>query len=340
MADPEDEAEPRSAQGPTSRSARSRQRFDDLLAGDPRRLDRTLTDLALDPGADRGMRTKAVTTLADRANATALDGLRSLLAVEDELVRQRAIERLGKVGAPQDIDRLRRIQAQSRTTLRVLRTANCFLSYRHRLGTYRLDRPKRELPAESAEAVSLRAGAATTKMTNRMALVEPTVRGLSLVLPPARRLVCGLSELALMMNEAIASQGLTTLGERQGVPAVLVMYNEETGAYDPVYYLMTDPIRAGRFSISGVRGSGRVGLHGSGAVEGDSISFEVHATDTPLEHPLTIEGTCDLETAAIRFGVALVETGFSDHQQRRRKQPRAAEPPPVSRASSAREVQQ
>jgi hypothetical protein len=240
----------------------------------------------------------------------------------DEVVTQRAVERLGKVGVAADIDVLRSVRTGNATTQRMLRTAKCFVSYRHRLGDYRLDEPKQRLPAEAAKAAEIVTGAATKTMLSRMELVAPPVPGVDLIAEPAKRLDCGTNEFALMLNRQIVNSGLGSLAERQGLPAVIVRYNEETGAYEPAYYLLADPIRGGRFRLAGVRGSGRPGLFGSGVVEEKSVRFEVNATELPLEHPLTIRGTYDLATGAVRIEVALVESRFSDRQANRRHQPR------------------
>ena len=139
-----------------------------------------LKSMTLDSRADQSSRLAALVTLAGRGSPAALDGLRAAVAeVEDEVVAQRAIERLGKVGVADDVDVLRAVRTGNATTQRMLRTAKCFLSYRHRLGTYRLDEPKQRLAAASEEAGPITTGAATKKMTSRMELLPPPVLGLS-----------------------------------------------------------------------------------------------------------------------------------------------------------------
>ena len=303
------------------------QAFIELVTREPRGLNRTLAALALDPDVDQGMRVKAVAALGRNASPSSLDGLRAAILLDDPVVVQRAIERLGKVGGLEDIDRLRAIRTGNAGTQRALRTAKCFLSYRHRLGAYRLDVPKQRLAAGSDEAVPIDTGPPTRVMSSRLELLEPRVPGVRLSPRPAQRLVCGGNELALMMNEELVDSGLQTLADRQGLPGVLVRYNEETGAHDPAYYLMTDPVGGGRFRILGARGSGRIALHGSGTVTTGTVSFDVNATENPLDHPLTVRGTWSPGSNGVRFDTALVERQFSDRQQRRRKQPRPADRP-------------
>lgn len=281
-----------------------------------------LRSMALDGRIDLSSRLVAVVALGARSSRAALDGLRAVVEADDEVVVQRAVERLGKVGTPADVDTLRAVRTGDATTQRVLRAAKCFLSYRHRLGAYRIDEPKQRLEAASTMAAPIVVGAATKKMTSQMELVPPPVPGVDLMASPARRFECGSNEFALLLNRQIVESGPASLAERQALPAVLTRYNEETGAYDPAYYLLADPIRGGRFRLTGVRGSGRAGLAGSGVVGEKTIEFEINATDVPLDHPLTVRGSYDLASGAVRVDVALVEPRFSDRQQRRRKQPR------------------
>jgi hypothetical protein len=294
----------------------------EIVAREPRGLTRLLKDLALDERLDQPLRLGAVAALGRTTSPSSLDGLRAALGAGDDEVAQRAIERLGKVGTAADLELLVQVRTGNRTTQRVVRAAKTFLSYRHRLGRYRVDEPKHRISADAGTAVPIRSTTPTAKMTDRIELVPPRVPGIALHPTPLRRLVCGVDEYALMINEHLAGAAAATVAELQGVPAVLVMFNSETGAFEPAYYLLTDPAGHGRFRLAGLRGSGRVGLSGTGEVADGRLHFEVNATETPLEHPLTVSGSYDLESGALRFEVAIVADRFSERQQRLRKQPR------------------
>jgi hypothetical protein len=293
----------------------------ELIARRPRGLTRLLTELALDDRADQGVRVNAVAGLGSSGARPSLEGLRAALLTNDESVERRAIERLGKIGTAEDLELLKSIRTGNRTTQRVLRSAKCFLSYRHRLGTYRVD----ELTAAAADvgvATPIRATTPTAKMLDRMELVAPSVPGISVAPTPVRRLVCGGGDFALMWSDEFTGAGAATIVERQGIPAVLLGFNYETGAYTPAYYFFTDPARGSRFRITGLRGSGRVGLVGRGELDDEELRFEVNATEAPIEHPLTVTGRYQLESGTVRFDDAVVEPRFSARQQRLRKQPR------------------
>jgi hypothetical protein len=159
-------------------------------------------------------------------------------------------------------------------------------------------------------------------MLDLLELGAPQVPGISLVSHPVRRLVCGGDEYALLWNDQLTGAAAATLAERQAIPAVLVAYNNEAGAYVPAYYFFADPAGHGRYRVVGVRGSGRTGLVGSGEVSAGQIGFELTATETPLEHPLTAAGSYNIDTGTVRFDVAVVERRFNERQQRLRIQPR------------------
>ncbi|MCZ4588217.1 HEAT repeat domain-containing protein (plasmid) [Rhodococcus opacus] len=287
----------------------------------------TLLRLALDSGIDQAARLKAVVAMGAGTSPPSLQGLRAVVATADPAVQRRAIERLGKLGTPNDLEFLRQIRTDNPVTKQWLRTATAFISYRHRLGTDRLDSPRVRVAAETTEAAPIRSGAPTEAMTNRMRRLVPAVPGIRLAEEPVRRFECGSSELALVLNQDVIDDGAATLPERQALLAVLLRYNNETGAYDPAYYFLTDPSRSGTFRVSGARSSGRVGVHGTGSVEGTVMRFEVNASESPDEHPLTVTGSFDLATGALDFETARVEPRFSELQQQGRKQPRLIDRP-------------
>jgi len=280
----------------------------------------------LDPETDQAMRVKAVTALGRKSASSSRDALRAAINVDDETVRFRAIERLGKVGAPQDLALVENLQSSDPITGRALVTARYFLSYRHRLAAHHLEVSERQISAGATDAELIRTGRPTKAMTNRMELIAPAVAGIKLSPLPSVRIECRGRELALMMNQVLVDDGLGTLAERQGLPAVLVMYNNEVGTYEAIYYLMTDPRADGQFRILGVRGTGRIGLQGTGTVSDDSIGFEINATEEPLSHPLSVKGSYNQRNGRISFDLAQIDPQFSDTQQALRRQPQPVGP--------------
>jgi hypothetical protein len=293
----------------------------ELVERGPRGINSTLTELALDPELDQSVRVDAVSTLGREATASAINGLTAALDADDPVVVRRAIERLGKVGGIKELELLQGVRTGNVVTERVMRTAQCFLSYRHRLDTYRVDQPKQRLAA-TGDAVELPNGAPTPTMRRRLELAGLPAPGFALGDEPVRRLECGWREFALMPDEAVLADGAASLTEQQAIPAVLTQYDIETGRFEPAYYFFTDPVGEDTFRVMGLRGSGRAALAGSGVVSDTSIEFEVNATEMPIDHPLTVRGTYDVASRAVRFDVALSDPRFSPVQQRLRRQPR------------------
>jgi hypothetical protein len=293
----------------------------ELVQREPRGINRTLTELALDDTLDQPMRVEAAAALGREATPSALEGLRAIIGVDDEVVAQQAIERLGKVGSAADLEVLRAVRTGNATTQRVLRAAKCFLSYRHRLGAYRVDTPKQRVAATPA-ATELITGAPTKAMRSRFEIIPPRVPGISLGTQPLRRLQCRTRELAVLVDESVVAAGPASMLERQAAPVVITRYNTETGVDDPAYYVLTDPQASEAFRIVGVRPSGRAAWHGTGTVAGTTVTFEVNATEQPIDHPLTVSGRYGSTTSTLRFDVALVDPTYSDAQQGRRRKPR------------------
>ncbi len=294
----------------------------DLLAEAPPGLDRTLRTLALDPKRDRAMRLHAVSALGRRATPASRRALREALSVDDEVVRRRAVARLGKIGTPEDLEMLKAVRTGNAATHRTLRAAKCFLSYRHRMGQYRHDTPQRTYAATTSDAVQMRTGALTKTLRSRVELGGVDVPGLDGELDAAWRLECPSESFVFVPNHDVAGETMLTLAESQAMPGVLVSQNVETGTFDPAFYITTDPAGHDRFHVFGVRGSGAVALYGTGAVDDGVVSFDVTSTDRPLVPPVTVRATYTVATGRVRFQTALVEPRFSEGQQRRRRQPR------------------
>lgn len=291
-----------------------------LAAQNPRGLNRYLTDLALEDDLDQATRVKAVAALGRRASPTSLSGLRAAVDVADEVVVQRAVETLGKVGQPEDLELLKQIRTGNRVTQRVLRSAKEFVSYRHGIGQYRHDVPRRTYGAGGADATEIR----TVRLTGRVAegLEDVALPGVSVASKGAQRLVCGSNEYVLAVTADNAGEAMLDIRSRQALPAVILQMGLETNEFEVAYYLMTDPASKGKAHVFGVRGSGRVALYGMASIEGSAVEFEVKATENPLEPPVTVSGAYNTTTGALRFEMAMSQPRLAAAQLRKRKSPK------------------
>ena len=53
-----------------------------------------------------------------------------------------------------------------------------------------------------------------------------------------------------------------------------------------------------------------------------TVNFHVHSTQDPVLPPVTVEASYAVDSGRVRFREALVNTRYSEVQQRRRRQPR------------------
>ena len=296
--------------------------FEELVRLDPPQLKRTLRSMALDRDLDRGMRLQALAAIGRDTQTSSLNTLREAAADDDSVVAQRAIERLGKLGTIEDLDRIKAIRTGNRTTQRVLRAAKCFLSYRAGLGQYRHDVPSRSLGASTEAAEALRTGTLTKSLQERVDLVGVDVPGVDVDLEGALRVQCPTKTYIFVPNREHVGSGMGQLTQRQTLLGVLVTENLETGTYDPAFYLMTDPAKQDRFHVFGVRSSGRVALYGTGSIDGETVSFSIRSTQDPVVPPVTIEADYSISSGKATFREAQVDSRLAAAQQRKRKQPK------------------
>lgn len=288
----------------------------------PRDLSRFLTEVAVDEELDEPMRLEAVSALGRVATPTAIDGLREAIGVDSQTVRRRAIKQLGAVGSPDDLPSLKAIRTGDPVVQRTLRTSKLLLSYRHRLGEYRLDVPSRLFGADDGRAIDI-----TTRRLTPAAVEEVVARveapGVNLVWESAHSLECGSNEFLFAVTSGHAGRSAEALVERQGLPAVLLSLNVETGRYTPTYYFATDPAGKNTFHIHGLRSTGRQPLYGTGTIKEGVVEFTVRATETAIEPPLTVTGTYNMESGVVDFEVAMTDPRLAARQQRLRKAPQA-----------------
>lgn len=293
-----------------------------LVERKPRDLSRFLTQLAVDEELDEPMRLEAVSALGRVATPTAIDGLREALSVDSQTVRRRAVRQIGAVGSPDDLSLLKAIRTGDPVAQRTLRTAKLLLSYRHRLGEYRLDVPTRLFGADDGQAVDIVTRRLTSAAVEKL---SPRVEapGVNLAWESAHSLECGNNEYLFAVTSGHTGRSAEALIERQGLPAVLLSLNDETGRYSPTYYFATDPASENRFHIHGLRSTGRQPLYGTGKIKEGVVEFKVRATETAIEPPLTVKGTYNMESGVVDFEVAMADPRLAARQQRLRKAPQA-----------------
>jgi hypothetical protein len=296
--------------------------FLELVNQEPPNLTQTLRSLVTDPEIDRSMRLNAVTALGRTPLPGSLDGLRDALDVDDQVVVQRAVERLGKVGGPHELDALRGVRTGNATTHRALRASKCFLSYRHGLGTYRFDLPRAVVEAGD-DAVALRTGGLIKALREHIDRHGVNVPMMAWDADDAWRIECPDVPTVVLLNRAMTGADMRSVSERQALVGVVAQPNPETAVFEPAFYLVTDPAGRGAFHLFGVRESGVVALYGRGMVD-DDIQVEVGATETPHVHPVDIRAVYHPDRSTLRFDAARIAPRLSARQLARRQHPRPA----------------
>jgi hypothetical protein len=293
--------------------------FAELLEIHPRNLNRFLRTLALDEALDPSIRSKAVGALGRKATPSALEALRAAVTIEDATVARRAIERLGKIGEPSDLDILKSARTEVVATRRIIRTAQLFLSYRHGLGRYRHDAASRGFGASEETALVIETRPLTGKAAEDRRVRSETP-GVIVGDAPPLEVVCGAHDYTLFLTSDASETG--RLLESQSIPAIMVEQNVETGIYDPIFYLMADPIGRGRLRITGVRPSGFVAITGDAIVSDGRVDFDLKAAQSPFQPPFTARGTVDTTSGAFLFKAARVDKLLDPAQARRQKRPK------------------
>jgi len=291
-----------------------------LIEREPRGLDAFLRDIALDPEAGDTVRVEAAAALGRHATTSSADALAAATAADDPMVVRQAVAQLGRIGRPADLATLDGVQTNDPATTRVLNTAKRFLSYRHGLGEYRHDTEGAGLAAEASRAVPVAAEPLNDQQIRELLAEATPLPGVALSLRSGLGIRCDGGEYVLLLTDDFAA-GNHRLADRQALPAVLFGRSRETQALAPDYWFMTDPVGEDRFHVFGVRDSGRVGLYGTGTESAGIVRFEVRATKTPLEPPLTVAGSYDVETGALQVTVAMTETRLTPAQRRLRRSP-------------------
>ncbi|WP_298918775.1 HEAT repeat domain-containing protein [uncultured Roseobacter sp.] len=292
--------------------------FAELVEAAPRNLTGFLKNIALDKETDIGLRSKAIGAIGERATPAALEVLRSSLKLKHPMLKRRAIERIGKVGTAADLKLLKSLKSDDPATRKTIRSAQVFLSYKHGLGAFRLDAQTSTLPASSATTQLATIRPASSEVAARLfKLVR--VPGLKLAAQAPTELICGSHRYALFSVKGVNLQ--TELTHQQAIPVVVTEENIETGLYEPMYYILTDPVGRGRIRISVIRPSGRLMLSGIGTQETDAVTFALEAAVDSFHPPTSVVGRVGKDGVPMLQSV-LTQTRFAKAQAKRLKRPK------------------
>lgn len=258
------------------------------------RADGLLAEIVRDDGIDVDVRLKAITALANSTSDTAVAALVGALASDSQEVIRRAAERLGALPGTDQLEPLKRVRTGNAVTRDAVRFAKLLVSYRNRLGEYRLQAVRDVVvpdPGQAVEAVSKplpRSLAAEVA-----ALVADPIFGIECSGEGAATFECGANRYVALLHAEFARRGPSWLAAAQGLPVVVLQRSLETGELVVSHVVMSDPERDGGARLQVARQSGAVVMTGTATISDDGVSFELASVVTPHMPPTTITGRYD-----------------------------------------------
>jgi HEAT repeat protein len=295
--------------------------LEELVDRAPRGLTGFLTEVALDAGAELDVRLSAVGALGETTEPAARDGLVAALKTSDQPVVRRAAQRLGVIGDADNLEDLKTIRTGNTATQEAVRFAKQLISYRHRLGEYRVEAPGRRVRPDQGAAIAVEVASlpARDRADIEERISEP-VLGLQLTTEGARRLSCEGSDLNVLPSRDLVAAGLDWLLQGQAAPAAVLERNPETGEFFASHVVLTDPSRGRELTIHVARSSGVVVLTGQGVVSEDGVRFELATVPTPHLPPTTVSGQFH-PAQGLEFERVLSEVRLSAAQLRKVRAP-------------------
>ncbi len=287
-----------------------------LIDRAPRGLTGFLSEVALDDDIRLDVRLSAVGALGTSDSPTAIDGLVAALNTPVQPIVRRAAQRLGTLGGSAQLEDLKAVRTGNSATQDAVRFAKQLISYRHRLGQYRLTVPTQRVRADpsAAERIPVTAPSKQKRAALEERVSEP-VLGLRLTTTGARELSCSGEAMSVLPSRDLVDDGPRWLLDGQAAPAAVLQRNPETGAYFPSHIVLTEPASGGGLQVHVARSSGIVVLTGRGAVRDDAITFELAAVPTPHLPPTTITGSYDGRQGFL-FDTILIDRRLSPAQLR------------------------
>lgn len=268
--------------------------FDTLLATSERHPTRFLADVAVDDDVAIDIRLRAVAALGVVSTDAAKRGLIAALDSSSQSIVRRAVERLGVLPGTEQLEALKAVRTGNTVTREALRWAKLLVSYRNRLGEYKLPTSFRLVEPETDAAEQLQVAAPTRSVRSELeAITESPVLGLRVTSEGTAAFSCGGRSFVSLMSSDLAREGPTWLTIGQAIPAVVMQRSLETGHWVASHVVLTDPGRDGRVRVCVARRSGPVVLAGEATIDGDVAAFALAATRSPYLPPTKIGGRFD-----------------------------------------------
>ena len=249
-------------------------------------LEEALTNSDLEPR----VRALAVGAYARAAGASAIRGLLDVLnqpGLKDE-VAARAVHALGRLGTPEELQRLKSVEESASTGLLSSWAAFAQAMIVHRFGVteVQVDLPDVDLQ----EPRQAKSGALLPWLRGRVGIPGgEVIEGVRQEFPHVNsrtydvyELHCGRQLVAIVVDKRFLSRrGVQQLGRRPALPAFIAYVNHETGRFFPALVVLTRPQDSGRATVVIARTTGEPVFGGSGSLTRSGAEIELAAARAP-----------------------------------------------------------
>ena len=274
----------------------------------------------------RGTAPKVKRTIAALAGKEATPQSAALLGLaladRDDLVVRNAARALGEIGAAADLQRLEALPPRTGEAQRAVDFAKCVLSYRHRLGKYRLQAPPpaARLAVQGGFDLGIQAAAAARAAQKEAAVA---LGGLALADAPAALLDCHGVRLLLAFTDGFPSPAaIDALPRQDARPLVLLHAGLSVQRFVLAQHIFTQPAADGTIDLLGARPGGALTYAGKVTPSRGAVAFEFRSVGTRYAPAIDFAGVYTPRTGEWTF-------------ERRRSSERVAAPAIARRAPTA-----
>ncbi len=247
------------------------------------------------------------------------EALTSALGDPDPGVVRRAAEGLGRMG---DQSSLEPLAAAGKTGAPAAAAAIAFaqtlISYRLSLGTHRVTEPPREAMLSVREPVDLKIDAPDERRVEAIRRsLEASPAGVALTVDAPVLLNCGGDELAILLNQEIASAKDPKRAGAQDAVAAVVLKHFSRGAWAPLEYIFLHAAENGA-ALLGVRPNGPVTRAGTARFKAKAAEFELRTANTLYAPASEIAGRWTAGAPGIELTRAVADRRLAPEQARPR----------------------
>lgn len=269
------------------------------LRGSPLR-DHTLTDLMQRIDTAPQVRRTIATICGRRGTPHDRALLAAALADRDALVVRNAAKSMGRVGSEVELKLLEALPRHAGETQAAIDFAKSLVSYRHRLGRYRLAVPPPNALLHADGAVDV---AVEDETRRREAVAEAALHQPWLQLSPSGGVLleCQGARVLVAFTKPFAdADALRSLASRDAQPIVILQTGLSNQRFAVAQFILTHP-HEGAVALLGTRPGGAPTYAGTARLDGDEITFSLRSIATRYAAAIEFAGSCTLKTSMLQL---------------------------------------